>query len=62
MVIFQKSKSLALIIQGVQEKKCFFTIYCNPSLAYIAVRDLQSSHRKANVQSLPLAGNFLYNQ
>ena len=24
-------------IQGVQEKLCFFTIHCNPSLAYIAV-------------------------
>ena len=27
-------------IQGVQEKLCFFTIHCNNSLAYIAVRDL----------------------
>ena len=50
------------IIQGVQEKLCFFTIHCNPSLAYIAVRDLQSSQRNASVQSLLLAGNFLYNQ
>ena len=49
-------------IQGVQEKLCFFTILCNPSLAYIAVRDLQSSQRIASVQSLRLAGNFLYNQ
>ena len=32
-------------VQGVQEKLCFFTIHCNPpSLAYISVRDLQSSH------------------
>ena len=30
--------------------------------AYIAVRDLQSSHRNASVQSLLLAGDFLYNQ
>ena len=49
-------------IQGVQEKLCSFTIHCNPSLAYIAVRDLQSSQRNASVQSLLLAGNFLYNQ
>ena len=28
----------------------FFTIHCNPSLAYIAVRDLQSSQRNASVQ------------
>ena len=26
-------------IQGVQEKLCFFLIHCNPSLAYIAVRE-----------------------
>ena len=26
-------------IQSVQEKLGFFTIHCNPSLAYIAVRD-----------------------
>ena len=40
-----------------------FTIHCNPSLAYIAVRDLQSSQRNASVQSsLLLAGNLLYNQ
>ena len=50
------------IIQGVQVKLCFFTINCNPSLAYIAVRDLQCSQRNAIVQSLLLAGNFLYNQ
>ena len=29
----------------------FFTIHCNPSLAYIAVRDLQCSQRKARVYS-----------
>ena len=49
-------------IQGVQEKLCFFTIHCNPCHAYIAVRDRQSSQRNASVQSLLLAGNFLYNQ
>ena len=49
-------------VQGVQEKLYFFTINCNPSLAYIAVRYLQSSQRYASVQSLLLAGNFLYNQ
>ena len=33
--------SLERDVQGVQEKLCFFTIHCNPSLAYIiAVRDL----------------------
>ena len=48
-------------LQGVQEKLCFFTIHYNPSLAYIAVRDLQSSQRNASVQSLLLAGNFFYN-
>ena len=32
-------------LQGVQEKLCFFTIHCNPSIAYIAVRDFQSSQR-----------------
>ena len=37
-------------VQGVQEKNCFFTIHCNPSLAFIAVRDLRSSHCKASVQ------------
>ena len=46
-------------IQSFQEKLCFFfKIHCNPSLAYIAV----SSQRNARVQSILLAGNFLYNQ
>ena len=36
----------------------FFTIHCIPSLAYIAVKDLQSSQRNESVQSLLLAGNF----
>ena len=50
------------MVHGDQEKLCFFTINCNPSLAYIAVRDLQNSQRNANVHSLLLAGIFLYNQ
>ena len=50
--------SYTCYLQGVEEKMCFFTIHCNPSLAYIAVRDLQNSHRIASVQSLLLAGNF----
>ena len=40
----------------------FFHNSLQPSLAYIAVRDLQSSQRNASVESLLLAGNFLYNQ
>ena len=44
-------------VQGVQEKLFFLTIHCNPSLAYIAVRDLQSSQRNVSVKSLLLAGN-----
>ena len=47
------------MVQGVQEKWCFFTIHCNPSLTYITVRDLQSSESNASVQALLLAGNFL---
>ena len=35
--------------------RMFFTIHCNPSLAYIAIRGLQSSQRNASVQSLLLA-------
>ena len=31
-------------ITGCSGKLCFFTILCNPSLAYIAVRDFQSSN------------------
>ena len=47
----------------VFRKSCvFFTIYCNPFLACIAVRDLQSAQRNASLLSLLLAGNFLYNQ
>ena len=40
------------------EKMCFFTIHCNHSLVYIAVRDLQSPQRNASMQSLLLASNF----
>ena len=48
----------------VFRKNCVFhnSLQPLPSLAYIAVRDLQSSQRNASVQSLLLAGNFLYNQ
>ena len=40
-------------IYMVFRKNCgfFFTIHCNPSLAYIAVRDLQSSQRKMRMYS-----------
>ena len=51
-------KPMFKIIQGVQEKLCFSQFTANPSLAYIAVRDLQSSQSNASVQSLI----FLYNQ
>ena len=44
-----------LYIQGVQEKLCFFTIHCNPSLTYIAIRDPKRSQRNASVQSQPIA-------
>ena len=40
------------VVKGIQEKLCFFTIHCNPSLTYIAVRDLQSSQRNESIQSL----------
>ena len=50
-------------LQGVQEKLCFFAQFtATPPLAYIAARDLQSSRRNESVQSLLLAGHFLYNQ
>ena len=60
-LILSKSKRF-VSITGCSGKIVFFTIHCNPSLAYIAVRDLQCSQRKASVQSLLLAGSFLYNQ
>ena len=40
----------------------FSPFIATPSLAYMAVRDLQSSQRNASVQSLLLAGYSLYNQ
>ena len=33
------------LVQGVQEKLCFFTIHCNPSLAYIAEETQKSTSR-----------------
>ena len=52
-----------MLCTGCSEKMCFFfTIHCNPSLAYIAVKDLLSFQCNASAQSLLLAGNFLYNQ
>ena len=36
---------------GCSGKIVFFTIHCSPSLAYIVVRVLQSSQRKASVYS-----------
>ena len=38
-------------IKGVQEKLWFFTIHFNPSLTYIAVRDLQGSLNAMRVYS-----------
>ena len=58
MVTYTIGPRWVRVVEGVQEKLCFFTIHCNPSLAYIAVRDLQSSQRNASVQSLLLAVNF----
>ena len=43
---------------GCSGKIVFFTIHCNPTLAFIAVRVRQSSHRNASVESLLLAGYF----
>ena len=40
-----------IYIQGVQKKLCFFTIHCNPSLAYIAVRDLLQALNAMRVYS-----------
>ena len=53
-------RNTILEVQGFQKKMCFFTLHRNLSFAYIAVRDLQSSQRNASVQSLLLAGDFLY--
>ena len=38
-------------LQGVQEKKCFFTVQYNPFLAYITIRDLQSPLNAMRVYS-----------
>ena len=61
-ITFYKSLPNLNKIQGVQKKLCFSQNTATPSLAYIAVRDLQSSQRNASVQSLLLVGNLLYNQ
>ena len=53
-----KPSCLSVGWSGVQEKNAFFTIHCNSSLAYIAIRDLQISQRNASVQPLLVAGNF----
>ena len=54
---------LARVNYRVFRKTCvFFIFHCNPSLAYIAVSELQRSLSNASVQSLLLAGNILYNQ
>ena len=53
---------LRRVVQVVQEKLYFLTIHYNPSLACIAVRDLQSSQRAGSVQSLLLTAIFLNNQ
>ena len=57
----QPNRKRAIIIQGVQEKLCFFHNSLQP-LPHINVRDLQSYQRNASVQSLLLPGNFSYNQ
>ena len=49
-------------VQGIQEKNVFFTIHCNPSLAYISVRDRQSSQSNTSVQSRILGGIFFVQQ
>ena len=35
-------------LQGVQKKLCFFTIQCNPSLAYNVVKDLQRNASRSH--------------
>ena len=54
----KKCKNLYILFMYRVFMKIFFSIHCNPSLAYIAVRDLRSSQHNASVQSLLLAGNF----
>ena len=59
---FKLGLNLALRYRVFRKYCVFFIIHCNTSLAFIAVRDLQSSQRNAGVQSLLLACDFLYNQ
>ena len=47
------------LIQGVQEKLCFFTIHCNPSLAYIAVKE---TFKALNAMRVYSHSYWLYNQ
>ena len=47
---------------GCSGKLCFFTIHCNPSLAFISVRDRQSSQSNTSVQSRILGGIFFVQQ
>ena len=59
-ILLHKSKPP---LYRVFRKNCVFSLFtATPLLAYIAVRDLQRSQRNASVQSLQLAGNYLYNQ
>ena len=51
MTLFSPLAARRKDIQGVQEKMCFSTIHCNPFLAYMAVRDLQSSQPSKRVYS-----------
>ena len=62
MIIFLAKCILDVLLQGFQEKLCFFSQFNATPLAYITVKDLQSSQRNTSVQSLLLAGCFLYNQ
>ena len=48
----------ALVYRVFRKNCAFLTIYCNPSLAYIVVRDLQCFQRIASVESLLLAAFF----
>ena len=56
-----QSNNSSMFGTGCSEKYVgFFQNSLHASLAYIAVKDLQSSQRNSSVQSLLLAGNFLY--
>ena len=48
-------------IQALQEKLCFFTIHCNPSLAYIAVRDEFWRGRGSKLSRI-LGKNTIFNE